>query len=118
MGRTLMATIAGLAVMASAAWIAPVARAADAPTRFRWCSPAMAMAQNRKDVKEDVVKLCEGKVSCKFKVANKTFSAKEPADPSPGDDKGVMIAHGWGEGGRRRGGGGQARKEGEGPGIG
>ena len=45
----------------------------------------------RKDVKDDIVKLCEGKPSCKFMVKNETFTSKEPADPSPGNDKGLMV---------------------------
>ena len=47
---------------------------------------------DRKDVKEDVAKLCDGKPSCKFMVKNETFAlSKGPADPSPGNDKGLMV---------------------------
>jgi len=44
----------------------------------------------RKNVKDDVAKLCDGKPSCTFMVKNETFSG-EPADPSPGDDKGLLV---------------------------
>jgi len=46
-------------------------------------------AQNRKTVTDDIKKLCDGKSSCTLMVKNETFGG----DPSPGDDKGVMI--GW-----------------------
>jgi hypothetical protein len=46
-------------------------------------------AGNRKTVTDDVKKLCDGKPSCTLLVKNETFGG----DPSPGDDKGVMI--GW-----------------------
>lgn len=50
-------------------------------------------AMERKDVKDDVVKFCDGKPSCSFMVKNETFTAsKGAADPSPGNDKGLMIA--------------------------
>jgi hypothetical protein len=48
---------------------------------------------DRKNVKDDVVKFCDGKPSCKFMVKNETFTASQgPADPSPGNDKGLMVA--------------------------
>ena len=46
-------------------------------------------AMNRKTVTDDIKKLCDGKSSCALNVKNETFGG----DPSPGDDKGVMI--GW-----------------------
>ena len=46
-------------------------------------------AANRKTVTDDIKKLCDGKPSCSVLVKNDTFGG----DPSPGDDKGVMI--GW-----------------------
>ncbi len=46
-------------------------------------------AMNRKTVTDDVKKLCDGKASCTLMVKNDTFGG----DPSPGDDKAVMI--GW-----------------------
>ena len=48
---------------------------------------------DRKDVKDDVVKACDGKPSCKIMVKNGSFTvSKGPADPSPGNDKGLMVA--------------------------
>jgi hypothetical protein len=48
---------------------------------------------DRKDVKEDIVKFCDGKPSCKFMVKNETFTlSKGAADPSPGNDKGLMVS--------------------------
>ena len=50
-------------------------------------------AAERKDVKDDIVKFCDGKPSCKFLVKNETFTlSKGAADPSPGNDKGLMVA--------------------------
>ena len=47
---------------------------------------------DRKDVKADVVTLCDGKETCKFPVKNETFTTSQgAADPSPGNDKGVMV---------------------------
>ena len=67
------------------------ARADDAKIQTTFASYGYAM--NRKDVKDDVMKLCDGKPSCSFKVANENLASHPPADPSPGDDKGLMI--GW-----------------------
>jgi hypothetical protein len=48
---------------------------------------------DRKDVKEDIVKGCDGKPACKIMVKNESFTvSKGPADPSPGNDKGLMVA--------------------------
>jgi hypothetical protein len=46
-------------------------------------------AAERADVKAAVVQFCDGKPSCKFLV--KTEDLGKP-DPSPGNDKGLMIA--------------------------
>ena len=54
-------------------------------------------AGERKNVKDDVAKLCDGKASCKFMVANETFTAAEPNDPSPGNPKGLIIRWKCGE---------------------
>jgi hypothetical protein len=48
---------------------------------------------DRKDAKDDVAKLCDGKPSCSFMVKNESFPTKQPIDPSPGNDKGLMV--GW-----------------------
>jgi hypothetical protein len=45
----------------------------------------------RKNVKDDVAKLCDGKPACSFMVKNETFPTGQPADPSPGNDKGVVV---------------------------
>jgi hypothetical protein len=50
-------------------------------------------AGERKDAKDDIAKLCDGKASCTFMVKNESFPTKQPLDPSPGNDKGVMV--GW-----------------------
>jgi hypothetical protein len=49
-------------------------------------------AGNRKDVKDDLVRLCDGKSSCNFVVKNETFTAHQPPDPSPGEDKSVIFS--------------------------
>jgi hypothetical protein len=50
-------------------------------------------AMERKDVKDDVVKFCDGKPSCSFMVKNETFTvSKGSAVPSPGNDTGLMVA--------------------------
>ena len=54
-------------------------------------------AGERKNVKDDVAKLCDGKPSCKFMVANETFTSAEPKDPSPGNPKGLIIRWKCGE---------------------
>ena len=44
-------------------------------------------AMERKNVKDDIVKLCDGKPACTFSVKNDTFTVSTgPADPSPGND--------------------------------
>jgi hypothetical protein len=48
-------------------------------------------AAERKDVKDDVIKYCDGKPSCTFMVKNDNFPSKMPVDPSPGNDKGLMV---------------------------
>jgi N-acetyl-anhydromuramyl-L-alanine amidase AmpD len=67
-----------------------VARADDAKIQTMFASYGYAM--NRKDVKDDVVKYCDGKPACSFKVTNENLASHQPLDPSPGDDKGLMIA--------------------------
>ncbi|HLG87113.1 MAG TPA: hypothetical protein VKZ79_07940 [Alphaproteobacteria bacterium] len=70
---------------------AGVARADDAKIQTTFASYGYAM--NRKDVKDDVAKYCDGKTSCSFKVTDQNLAMHQPLDPSPGDDKGLMI--GW-----------------------
>ncbi len=75
----------GLAAAMSMTVVAD-ARAAGEKIQLQGASYGYAM--NRKDVKEAVTKLCDGKTSCTFKVTNETLGT---ADPSPGDDKGLMV---------------------------
>jgi hypothetical protein len=51
----------------------------------------------RKIVKDDLAKLCDGKSLCRFMAANETFSGAEPKDPSPGNDKGLIVQWRCGE---------------------
>ena len=83
-------SIVALAALA-ASLVVGSARAEEPKIQTTFASYGYAM--NRKDVKDDVIKYCDGKTSCSFKVTNENLSAHPPADPSPGDDKGLMI--GW-----------------------
>ncbi len=83
-----VATGAALAIPTAGAG---VARADDAKIQTMFASYGYAM--NRKDVKDDVAKYCDGKSSCSFKVTDENLASHQPLDPSPGDDKGLMI--GW-----------------------
>jgi len=78
----------GLAVVVSL----PATRALHAEETLKINVASYGYAMERKDVKDDVAKLCDGKATCKFAVKNETFTAsKGAADPSPGNDKGVMV---------------------------
>lgn len=68
-----------------------IARADDVKIQTMFASYGYAM--HRKDVKDDVAKYCDGKTSCTFKVTDENLAMHQPLDPSPGDDKGLMI--GW-----------------------
>lgn len=48
-------------------------------------------AADRKDVKADIAKLCDGKASCTFMVKNESLGLTDQTDPSPGNRKGLMI---------------------------
>ena len=69
---------------------AGIARADDAKIQTVFAS--YGYAGNRKDVKDDVMKYCDGKNACSFKVTNENLASHQPLDPSPGDDKGPMIS--------------------------
>jgi len=86
--RSVFVAIVGLAVALPA--IRPLhAEQASIQTVFA----SYGYGADRKNVKDDVVKFCDGKPSCKFMVKNETFTASQgPADPSPGNDKGLMVA--------------------------
>ncbi|MDB5394137.1 MAG: Galactose binding lectin domain [Rhodospirillales bacterium] len=93
MGKSLLLKpgIAAGMVLAAALSAAGAARADQASISTVFASYGYAM--ERKDVKDDVVKLCDGKPSCKFVVRNENFNtSKGPADPSPGNDKGLMVS--------------------------
>jgi hypothetical protein len=93
MGKTMLSKsvfVAGL-VIAAALPATRALRAEDAAIQTVFASYGYAM--ERKDVKDDVVKLCDGKPSCSFTVKNDTFTMSKGApDPSPGNDKGLMVA--------------------------
>ena len=48
-------------------------------------------ATDRKDVKVDIAKLCDGKANCTFMVKNESLGLTEQTDPSPGNRKGLML---------------------------
>jgi len=48
-------------------------------------------AGDRKDVKVELQKLCDGKDSCTFMVKNETLGLTAQTDPSPGNRKGLMV---------------------------
>jgi membrane-bound inhibitor of C-type lysozyme len=80
--------VAGLVVAAAL----PAIRTLHAEDLLKIDKASYGYAGERKDVSADVVTLCDGKATCKFPVKNETFTtSKGPADPSPGNDKGVMV---------------------------
>jgi hypothetical protein len=91
MGKTMLSKsvfVAGLAIAAAL----PATRMLHAEETLQIKGASYGYAMERKDVKADIVKLCDGKPTCKFLVKNETFSTSQgPADPSPGNDKGVMV---------------------------
>jgi hypothetical protein len=46
---------------------------------------------DRKDVKADIGKRCNGKSTCAFMVKNENLGLTDATDPSPGNDKGLMV---------------------------
>jgi len=91
MGKVMLSKsifVAGLVIAAALPAIRPV----HAEDLLKIDKASYGYAGERKDVSDDVVKLCDGKATCKFPVKNETFAvSKGPADPSPGNDKGVMV---------------------------
>ena len=83
--KSVLVAVLGLAVAL------PAIRTLHAEDMLKIDKASYGYAGERKDVSDDVVKLCDGKATCKFQVKNETFTSKEPADPSPGNDKGVMV---------------------------
>jgi len=88
MGKTMFAKSVLAASLAVAACL-PATRALHAADALQINVASYGYAMDRKDVKADVAKLCDGKASCKFAVKNDTFAGG--VDPSPGNDKGVMV---------------------------
>ncbi len=82
-------------LLIAAVTLIPTAASAQATLSITQAS--WGYAGERKNVKDDVAKLCDGKTSCKFKVANETFTAAEPKDPSPENPKGLIIRWKCGE---------------------
>ena len=87
--RSLLVSLLALGAAVAAA-DGGAARAEDAKIQIMGASYGYAM--NRKDVKDDVAKYCDGKVSCTFKVTNASLAMHQPLDPSPGDDKGLIMS--------------------------
>jgi membrane-bound inhibitor of C-type lysozyme len=91
MGKIMVLKSVLVAVLGLAAAL-PAIRTLHAQDMLKIDKASYGYAGERKDVSDDVVKLCDGKATCKFPVKNETFAiSKGPADPSPGNDKGVMV---------------------------
>jgi hypothetical protein len=73
-----------LACVASPAW-------AQSAATIQIETASWGYAGQRKDVKSDVAKLCDGKATCTFAVKNETFTLSAPADPAPGSAKGLIL---------------------------
>jgi hypothetical protein len=78
-------------VLVAGGVLAVVNFAAAQDQKIQISGASYGYAGERKDVKDDVAKLCDGKPSCKFTVVNDAFTSKPPVDPSPGNDKGLMV---------------------------
>jgi hypothetical protein len=93
MGKIMFAKTLFVAVLGFASAV-PATRALHAESAsIQTVFASYGYGADRKNVKDDVVKFCDGKPSCKFMVKNETFTASQgPADPSPGNDKGLMVA--------------------------
>ncbi len=86
MGKNLAA---GLIVAAVIANFAGVSSAQAAGETIQTVFASYGYGAERADVKDAVVRYCDGKPSCKFPVKTENLGK---ADPSPGNDKGLMIA--------------------------
>jgi hypothetical protein len=84
---------AALVVGGCLAATTPVSALHAQQTSIQTMYASWGYAGERKNVQDDVMRLCEGKPSCTFMVKNETFPTGQPTDPSPGNDKGLMI--GW-----------------------
>jgi len=93
MGKSPTLRFGFTAVLISAAALSPFAGLRADPPSISTVFASYGYAMERKNVKDDVVKLCDGKPACTFTVKNETFtSSAGPADPSPGNDKGLMVS--------------------------
>ncbi len=86
----------GICAAMLAACYAQQARAQTAGT-IQIDTASWGYAGMRKNVKDDVGKLCNGKASCTFIVKNETFPSGEPPDPAPGSAKGLIMIWKCGE---------------------
>jgi hypothetical protein len=92
MGKAMVLKSVFVAVLGLAAALPAIGALHAQPVPIQTDRASYGYAGERKDVKDDVAKLCDGKPSCTFMVKNETFSlSKGPADPSPGNDKGLMV---------------------------
>jgi hypothetical protein len=93
MGKSLSLKLGLAAGLISAAALSPFAGLRADPPSISTVFASYGYATERKNVKDDVVKLCDGKPACTFTVKNETFTASAgAADPSPGNDKGLMVS--------------------------
>src|SRR5579871_6306615 len=83
----LAAILSGIFLSGSAA-----SQAADSSTTLQVSAASWGYAGQRKDVKSDVAKLCDGMPACKFMVNTTTLT-----DPAPGHDKGLIVQWQCGE---------------------
>ena len=88
--RHLSLHVAALAAVATALFFSHTAFAKDAAT-MQITVGSWGYAADRKDVKADIAKMCDGKASCTFMVKNESLGLTDQTDPSPGNRKGLMI---------------------------
>lgn len=82
--------VAAVATVATALFFSHTASAEDATT-MQITVGSWGYAADRKDVKADIAKMCDGKASCTFMVKNESLGLTDQTDPSPGNRKGLMI---------------------------
>jgi hypothetical protein len=78
------------AVVAAAAFYLPHSASAE-EAKVAIGVGSWGYAGDRKDVKGELQKLCDGKDSCTFMVRNETLGLTDQTDPSPGNRKGLMV---------------------------
>ena len=82
--------VAAVAAVATTLVFSHAASAEDAAT-MQITVGSWGYAADRKDVKADIAKMCDGKPSCTFMVKNESLGLTDQTDPSPGNRKGLMI---------------------------